>query len=371
MRIDLYYWPTIQGRGEFVRLLLEEAGADYVDVAREKGGMAAMMRFLEGERRGALPFAPPFVVVGDTVVSQTANILAFLAPRLGLVPDDAAGRAEAMPDPAHDRRLRRRGARHPPPDRRQPLLRGSEAGGEAARARLRAASACRSTSAGSSACSSAIARATAVAGRRDLTYVDLSAFQMIEGLRYAFPQRDGARSSRRSRGWSRCAIASAARPRIAAYLASPRRLPFNQTGHLPPLPRARRRAAGRRRSERPPAGSEATAPKRRRRSTRPSPAKKRGQEARNAPVTPTARPIGSISTPGIHDPVGVDRLLRRRERGQEERGRLLLVARTVIAADRVMVRDRAAEADHHLVRRLLDLAPLRERAVEGARAPDS
>src|SRR5438477_9362601 len=97
-RVELYYWPTIQGRGEFVRLLLEEAGADYVDMARlprAKGGMAAMMRFLDGEEAGALPFAPPFVKVGDVVVSQTANILAFLAPRLRLVPDDDALRAGA------------------------------------------------------------------------------------------------------------------------------------------------------------------------------------------------------------------------------------------------------------------------------------
>src|SRR5438309_104066 len=76
--IELHYWPTIQGRGEFVRLLLEEAGAEYVDGARRKGGIAAMMRFLDGEQRGALPFAAPFVKVDGAVVSQTANILAFL-----------------------------------------------------------------------------------------------------------------------------------------------------------------------------------------------------------------------------------------------------------------------------------------------------
>src|SRR2546426_7119412 len=95
MRVELYYWPTIQGRGEFVRLLLEETGADYVDVARARGGMAAMMRFLEGKEPGPLPFAPPFVKVGDAVVSQTANILAYLAPKFGLVPGDEALRAEA------------------------------------------------------------------------------------------------------------------------------------------------------------------------------------------------------------------------------------------------------------------------------------
>ena len=95
MRIDLYYWPMIQGRGEFVRLALEEAGARYVDVARTKGGMEAMLRFLAGDEPEALPFAAPFVRVGRTVVSQTAEVLAFLAPRLGLVPDDEALRAEA------------------------------------------------------------------------------------------------------------------------------------------------------------------------------------------------------------------------------------------------------------------------------------
>src|SRR5207249_11955153 len=95
MRVELYYWPTIQGRGEFVRLLLEEAGAEYVDVARRKGGIGAMMRFLDGKQPGALPFAAPFVKVDGAVVSQTANILAFLAPRFGLVPDDEALRAEA------------------------------------------------------------------------------------------------------------------------------------------------------------------------------------------------------------------------------------------------------------------------------------
>ena len=93
--IELHYWPTIQGRGEFVRLLLEEAGAEYVDVARRKGGIGAMMRFLDGEQPGALPFAAPFVKVDGAVVSQTANILAFLAPRFGLVPEDEALRAEA------------------------------------------------------------------------------------------------------------------------------------------------------------------------------------------------------------------------------------------------------------------------------------
>jgi glutathione S-transferase len=96
MRYELYYWPGIQGRGEFIRLALEEAGADYVDVARlpdrEGGGMQALNRFLEDDSAKRPPFAPPFLKAGRVVIGQSANILQFLGPRLALVPEDEAGR---------------------------------------------------------------------------------------------------------------------------------------------------------------------------------------------------------------------------------------------------------------------------------------
>ena len=95
MAYELYYWPMIQGRGEFVRLALEEAGADYVDVARapdDETGIRTMMRFLKDDGRGRPPFAPPFLKDGAVVVGQTAAILLYLGPRLGLVPDDEAAR---------------------------------------------------------------------------------------------------------------------------------------------------------------------------------------------------------------------------------------------------------------------------------------
>jgi glutathione S-transferase len=95
MRYELYYWTGIQGRGEFVRLALEDAGADYVDVAREQGDHV-MMPFLRGERPGTPPFAPPFLRAGRQVIAQTANILAFLAPRHGLVPASAASQCQAL-----------------------------------------------------------------------------------------------------------------------------------------------------------------------------------------------------------------------------------------------------------------------------------
>src|SRR3974390_1608354 len=93
MRYELYYWPTIQGRGEFLRLALEEAGADYVDVARRgKAGVALMMRLMADRRQARPPFAPPFLKTGKTIVAQTANVLLFLGPRLRLAPRDEAGR---------------------------------------------------------------------------------------------------------------------------------------------------------------------------------------------------------------------------------------------------------------------------------------
>lgn len=93
--VELYYWPGIQGRGEFVRLLLEDAGTPYTDVARERGGMEKMRRFLDGKEPGLRPFAPPFVVVDDLVVGQTAEVLSFLGRLVGLVPDDDAARLAA------------------------------------------------------------------------------------------------------------------------------------------------------------------------------------------------------------------------------------------------------------------------------------
>src|SRR5579862_9680011 len=93
MRYELYYWPSIQGRGEFVRLALEEAGADYVDVARQgKRGMAAMMKIMEGRGVAHPPYAPPFLKAGKLVIAQTAEILFYLGARLDLAPRDEAGR---------------------------------------------------------------------------------------------------------------------------------------------------------------------------------------------------------------------------------------------------------------------------------------
>src|SRR5439155_26456404 len=93
MRYELYYWPAIQGRGEFIRLALEDAGADYVDVARRgKAGVASTMKLMQDRRLAYPPYAPPFLKAGKIIVAQTANVLLFLGPRLKLSPRDEAGR---------------------------------------------------------------------------------------------------------------------------------------------------------------------------------------------------------------------------------------------------------------------------------------
>src|SRR5438067_4637890 len=81
----------IQGRGEYVRLALEEARAGYVDVARRGNGMSAMTRMM-GAGKGTPPFAPPFLKAGSLVIGQTANILFYLGARHGLAPKAEAGR---------------------------------------------------------------------------------------------------------------------------------------------------------------------------------------------------------------------------------------------------------------------------------------
>ncbi len=250
--IELYYWPTIQGRGEFVRLMLEDAGAGYVDVARlpkAKGGMAAMARFLDGEEPGALPFAPPFVKVGGTIVSQTANILAFLAPRLGLVPRNPALRAEAnqiqltiadFVGEVHDTHHPIAGSLYYEDQKREAKRRAQLFVQERMPKYL-------------GWLEELLARNRRSGGRwlvgRTRSYVDLSAFQVVEGLRYAFPNALARRETTLPRLIAlRDRVAK--RPRIAAYLESERRLPFNQEGifrRYPELdaPAPRRRAGSR------------------------------------------------------------------------------------------------------------------------------
>jgi len=240
MRYELYYWPTIQGRGEFVRLALEEAGADYVDVARgpEKQGlgMPALKRYLESADVARPPFAPPFLKAGDQVIGQTANILFFLGPRLGLAPENEADRlwvhqlqltVADLVDEAHD-------GHHPISSDLYYHEQKPEA------LRRTADLVARRLPKYLGYFERVLVRnqrtAPYLAGGA-LTYADLSAFQVLEGLRHAFP-RAMARLETACPRLAALHDLVAARPRIAAYLASGRRLAFNEYGifrHYPEL----------------------------------------------------------------------------------------------------------------------------------------
>jgi len=238
MRYELYYWPEIQGRGEFVRLALEDARADYVDVARlpKHSGTAALMRFLESRSVERPPFAPPFLKAGDLVIGQTANILLYLGPRLGLAPKGKAGQLWA-----HQLQLTIADWVAEVHDTHHPISGGlyyDEQKGEAKRraADFRAERLPKFLDYFERVLERN-PKGTGYLLGKAVSYVDLSMFQMIAGLRYAFP----AAMARLEPKYPRLAALHdrvSARPRIAAYLSSPRRLPFNQQGifrHYPEI----------------------------------------------------------------------------------------------------------------------------------------
>ena len=244
--IELYYWPGLQGRGEFIRLLLEDAGARYVDVVRDrKDGMEEMQRLLGGVEPGALPFAPPFVRVDGILVAQTANVLAHLAQHLGLAPRGAAARAEAnqiqltiadFVAEVHD-------THHPIAG---DLYYEDQKGAAKRRARNFVKARMPKYLGW---LEKILARNRKSDGHwlvgEDCTYVDLSAFQVVDGLAYAFPNALGALAPCLTR-LTALRDRVAARRRIARYLASRRRQRFNRTGifrHYPELdaPKPRRR----------------------------------------------------------------------------------------------------------------------------------
>jgi len=224
----LYYWPTIQGRGEFVRLALEEAAVPYEDVARGRQGMPQIEAVLDADKETFVPFAPPVLRAGDQLIGQTTNILQFLGARHGLAPRTQDGRlwcnqlqltiadivAEAH-DSHHpvsmnlyyeDQKKEAKARANDFRTQRIPKFLGyfervlennPRPGGFAVGARL--------------------------------TYVDLSLFQLVAGLRYAFPLT----MARLEPQWPRLIALHdlvAARPNVAAYLKSKRRIPFNEDG---------------------------------------------------------------------------------------------------------------------------------------------
>jgi glutathione S-transferase len=234
MRYQFYYWPTIQGRGEFVRLALEDAGASYDDVARKAGGLDRMMVMVQGARDKRPPFAPPFLKAGKLVVAQVAEILFCIGPRLKLAP-----RAEADRLWLHQLQLTVTDFVKEIHDTHHPL--GTAFYYEDAKPEAKRFS------------EDFLARRApkffgyfekvlkksggAYTLGRKVSYMDLSLFQLVEGLRYAFPNA----MERFERDVPRVVAVRdkvAEREGIKKYLASPRRIPFNEYGvfrHYPEL----------------------------------------------------------------------------------------------------------------------------------------
>jgi glutathione S-transferase len=231
---ELYYWPGIQGRGEFIRLALEYAGADYVDVAREPGGMPKMFAFLHGKQPGALPFAPPFLKHGALVIGQVANVLHYLAPRHNLVPATESARTYA-----HQLQLTVTDVVAETHDTHHPISVSQPYEDQKDDAKRNAAAFTAQR------IPKYLGYFESVLGRGDgkhlvgrrRTYVDLSVFQLVAGLRYAFPKAM-KRVSRTIPKLSKLHDSVAADAKLAAYLGSPRRLSFNEQGifrHYPEL----------------------------------------------------------------------------------------------------------------------------------------
>jgi glutathione S-transferase len=226
---ELYYWPGIQGRGEYVRLALEEAAAEYIDVALvpedEGGGVPALMQFIKGPDVARPPFAPPFLKAGRKVIGQTSNILLFLGSRLGLAPKDPAGKLWV-----HQLQLTLADFMVEIHDTHHPL------GGGLYYEEQKPESKRRSNDFLANRLPKFLDYFERVIERnpdgarwlagKQISYADLSMAQVTAGLRYAYPQS----SAKALRGCPRlCALHDTvfARPRIKRYVASGRRLAFN------------------------------------------------------------------------------------------------------------------------------------------------
>ncbi|HYC44970.1 MAG TPA: glutathione S-transferase family protein [Burkholderiales bacterium] len=232
MTYELYYHASNAGRGEFIRLPLEDARADYLDVAREPGGTERMTRFMQDASVAHPQFAPPFLKHGELVIGQTANILLYLGPRLGLVPQAESGRLWA-----HQLQLTLADLVKEIQDTHHPVAHGLYYDDQKAEALTY------SRHFLSERLPKFLGYFARVLGPRSWTvgeacsYVDLSIFQVIEGLRFGFP-KTMARLEPAYPGLAALHDRVAARPNVAAYLRSARRLAFNDRGvfrHYPEL----------------------------------------------------------------------------------------------------------------------------------------
>ncbi len=233
MRYGLWYWPDIEGRGEFVRLPLEAAGVDYVECAREHC-VETLVADMERHAAARGPFAPPYLELDGILIAQVANILLFLGDHHHFGAVNIADRfwLNQLQLTVADMVAEVHNVHHP--------LDVSLAYEEQKDAALKAAAAFREDR---------IPKfldyfehaAKASPGEwlidHRWTYVDTSLFQLVEGLRYMFPKRMATIEAEYP-AVVRVHDLVADLPGIRAYRKSDRRLPFNEQGifrHYPEL----------------------------------------------------------------------------------------------------------------------------------------
>ncbi len=228
MAYELYYWDGLQGRGEFVRLALEEAGTEYTDIARTPDGMKKMMKILESKKEPHIPFAPPFLKDGEVMVSHVANILFYLGPKLGLAPREDSLRyvANALQLTITDFVAEIHDTHHP-------IGSGLYYEDQKEEAKARSADFLQNRLPKFCGYFERVLQQNPAGPAHiigdALSYVDLSLFQVVEGLRYAFPHAMKGYAEDYS-ALAKLHDAIKRRPKIAAYLKSNRRIAFNETG---------------------------------------------------------------------------------------------------------------------------------------------
>jgi glutathione S-transferase len=241
MIYELYYWPTIQGRGEFIRLALEAASAEYVDVARGKEsdgqGVPALMKLMKDKTIEPLPYAPPFLRAGELLIGQTTNILQYIGAHHGLAPEDEAGRlwANQLQLTIADFVVEAHDTHHP-------IASGLYYDDQKTEAKRRAADFLKTRVPKYLGYFERVLEQNPAGDRHlvgaSLTTCDLSLFQIVAGLRYAFPRATAGFAKDYPRVAATVHDAVATHPRVAAYLASDRRIKFNEDGifrHYPEL----------------------------------------------------------------------------------------------------------------------------------------
>jgi len=233
---ELIYWPGIPGRGELVRLALEEAGAAYTDTAKQEGGVKFVLSQIDTKNLGDAvnppPLAPPILKHGDLTINQTSNILLYLGPRLGLVPpadedEDAIYKVNELALTALD------GLSNEAHDCHHPVASGLYYEDQKDEAKRKSEDYIANRIPKFLGYFERVLKGEASKGGEwlyggQLTYADLVLFQCLDGVKHAFPKAIGRMEKEGTyKGVFELYERVKERPKIKKYLASERRQKYS------------------------------------------------------------------------------------------------------------------------------------------------